>query len=60
MTFFKFFSPLLLVFSFNIFSTSLTLAEVYEIALKEDPQLKIAQATYKANKEAKAKGIAGL
>lgn len=60
MTFFKFFSPLLLVFSFHIFSTSLTLAEVYEIALKEDPQLKIAQATYKANKEAKAKGIAGL
>ena len=42
------------------YSDSLTLAEVYEIALTEDPQLKIAQATYKANKEAKAKGIAGL
>ncbi len=61
MTFIKFFLPIfLLIFSFNIFSSSLNLAEVYEIALKEDPELKIAQATYKANKEAKAKGIAGL
>ena len=47
-------------FSLNAFSVTLTLAEVSEIALKEDPQLRIAQATYKANKEAKAKGIAGL
>ena len=47
-------------FSLTSQSTSLTLAEVYEIALEEDPELKIAQASYKANKEAKAKGIAGL
>ncbi len=61
MNIFKFFLPVFLIFfSFKAFSESLTLAEVYEIALKEDPQLKIAQATYKANKEAKAKGIAGL
>jgi outer membrane protein len=49
-----------LFYSLVSYSNSLTLAEVYEIALTEDPQLKIAQATYKANKEAKAKGIAGL
>ena len=49
-----------LIFSFYANANSLTLAEVYEIALNKDPELKIAEATYRAEKEAKAKGIAGL
>ena len=49
-----------LIFSFCANANSLTLAEVYEIALNKDPELKIAEATYRAEKEAKAKGIAGL
>ena len=49
-----------LIFSFYAVANSLTLAEVYEIALNKDPELKIAEATYRAEKEAKAKGIAGL
>ena len=36
------------------------LAEVYELALKNDPLLKAAEATYRAGKENKAQGIAGL
>ena len=35
------------------------LAEVYELALKNDPLLKAAEATYRAGKENKAQGIAG-
>ena len=31
-----------------------------KLALNKDPELKIAEATYRAEKEAKAKGIAGL
>ena len=53
-----------LIFSFflSIFVSgqSLSLAEIYELALDKDPELKIAEATYRAEKEAKAKGIAGL
>ena len=50
----------IIFFSLFIKAESLNLAEVYEIALKKDPELKIAEATFKAEKEAKAKGIAGL
>ena len=50
----------LIFFSLFVKAESLNLAEVYEIALKKDPELKIAEATFKAEKEAKAKGIAGL
>ena len=49
-----------LIFSFflSIFVSgqSLSLAEIYELALDKDPELKIAEATYRAEKEAKAKG----
>ena len=53
---------LVFLLSFSLFTNgnSLSLAEVYEIALDKDPELKIAEATYRAEKEAKAKGIAGL
>ena len=46
--------------SFFVSGQSLSLAEIYELALDKDPELKIAEATYRAEKEAKAKGIAGL
>ena len=36
------------------------LSEVYELALKNDPLLRAAEATYRAGKENKAQGIAGL
>jgi outer membrane protein len=36
------------------------LAEVYELALKNDPLLKAAEATYRAGKENRTQGIAGL
>jgi len=36
------------------------LADVYELALKNDPLLKAAEATYKAGKENRTQGIAGL
>ena len=36
------------------------LADVYELALKNDPLLKAAEATYRAGKENKTQGIAGL
>ena len=39
---------------------SKTLSEIYEIALEEDPQLKIAEATFRANKEIKEQTLAGL
>ena len=36
------------------------LSDVYELALKNDPLLKAAEATYRAGKENKTQGIAGL
>jgi outer membrane protein len=36
------------------------LADVYELALKNDPLLKAAEATYRAGKENRVQGIAGL
>ena len=42
------------------FIHSATLADVYELALTNDPQLKIDVATFKANKEIKNKAMAGL
>ena len=36
------------------------LKDIYELALKNDPNLKVAQASYKIGKEYKAQGIAGL
>ena len=42
-------------FSISISGQSLSLAEIYELALDKDPELKIAEATYRAEKEAKAK-----
>ena len=41
-------------------SYSATLADVYELALTNDPQLKIDEATFNANKEIKNKAMAGL
>ena len=41
-------------------SYSATLADVYELALTNDPQLKIDEATYNADKEIKNKALAGL
>ena len=40
-----------LFFSFCTNANSLTLAEVYEIALNKDPELKIAEATYRELKK---------
>lgn len=51
--------PLILV----IFSAPIkaeNLADVYELALKNDPLLKAAEATYRAGKENRVQGIAGL
>ena len=36
------------------------LSDVYELALKNDPLLRAAEATYRAGKENKVQGIAGL
>ena len=36
------------------------LSDVYELALKNDPLLRAAEATYRAGKENKTQGIAGL
>ena len=36
------------------------LSDIYELALKNDPLLRAAEATYRAGKENKAQGIAGL
>ena len=40
--------------------SSENLADVYELALKNDPLLRAAEATFRAGKENKAQGIAGL
>ncbi|TNF33336.1 MAG: hypothetical protein EP312_09600 [Gammaproteobacteria bacterium] len=37
-----------------------TLQDIYELAVNNDPQLKVAEATYRANREALALGRAGL
>ena len=42
------------------FGHTATLADVYELALTNDPQLKIDEATFNANKEIKNKAMAGL
>ena len=42
------------------FAHTATLADVYELALTNDPQLKIDEATFNANKEIKNKAMAGL
>ena len=42
------------------FSHSATLADVYELALTNDPQLKIDEATFNADKEIKNKAMSGL
>ena len=42
------------------FAHTTTLADVYELALTNDPQLKIDEATFNANKEIKNKAMAGL
>ena len=36
------------------------LSDIYELALKNDPLLRAAEATYRVGKENKAQGIAGL
>ena len=49
--------------SFSLISSFLkgeNLEEIYELALKNDPLLKAAEATYRAGKENKAQGRAGL
>jgi|TARA_B100000003_G_scaffold15549_2_gene12852 outer membrane protein len=51
------------LFSLIAISSSLrteNLADVYELALKNDPLLKAAEATYRAGKENRTQGIAGL
>ena len=45
---------------FSSFGHSATLGDVYEVALTNDPQLKIDEATFNANKEIKNKAMAGL
>jgi len=45
---------------FSSFGHSATLGDVYELALTNDPQLKIDEATFNANKEIKNKAMAGL
>ena len=42
------------------FAHTATLADVYELALTNDPQLKIDEATFNANKEIKNKAMACL
>jgi outer membrane protein len=49
--------------SLSFFSTFLkaeNLEEIYELALKNDPLLKVAEASYRAGKENKAQGRSGL
>jgi len=53
----------LIVIYFSLVMPSLyaeDLKDIYELALKNDPNLKVAQASYKIGKEYKAQGIAGL
>ena len=45
---------------FSSFGHSATLGDVYELALTNDPQLKIDEATFNADKEIKNKAMAGL
>ena len=48
------------LFALSSLSFSATLADVYELALTNDPQLKIDEATFNADKEIKNKAMAGL
>ena len=50
----------LILISFTGSLKSENLSDVYELALKNDPLLRAAEATYRAGKENKAQGIAGL
>ena len=50
----------LILISFTDSLKSENLSDVYELALKNDPLLRAAEATYRAGKENKAQGIAGL
>ena len=55
--------PIYFLFSLIAISSPLrteNLADVYELALKNDPLLKAAEATYRAGKENRTQGIAGL
>jgi len=57
------FASFLLTLSFltlSSFGHTATLADVYELALTNDPQLKIDEAKFNANKEIKNKAMAGL
>ena len=54
----KFFLLALLLFSTSIVSENLN--DIYQLALSNDPLLKSAEATYRAGKESKKQGIAGL
>ena len=53
-------SLFLILISFTGSLKSENLSDVYELALKNDPLLRAAEATYRAGKENKAQGIAGL
>ena len=50
----------LLLLTLAGFLKSENLSDVYELALKNDPLLRAAEATYRAGKENKSQGIAGL
>ena len=50
----------LILISFTGSLKSENLSDVYELALKNDPLLRAAEASYRAGKENKAQGIAGL
>ena len=50
----------LILISFTGSLKSENLSDIYELALKNDPLLRAAEATYRAGKENKAQGIAGL
>ena len=59
------FNKLFLLISISIvtFTSAIkseNLSDIYELALKNDPLLRAAEATYRAGKENKAQGIAGL
>ena len=54
----KFFLLALLLISTSISSENLN--DIYQLALSNDPLLKSAEATYRAGKESKKQGIAGL
>ena len=50
----------LLLLTLAGFLKSENLSDIYELALKNDPLLRAAEATYRAGKENKSQGIAGL